>query len=167
MQRPLVICCSQRFKDELDAFVEFLEKRSMLVYSPNFRYHRKDFIAKPEHLRLRSPGYKARVPGMVWSHFDHLREGANQSGVCLIFNPRPMNGQKKQFGYIGSNTQGEIGCAKGLGMPVLLMKPHEEEWVMTVAHQPADPKRVFSIMHPRSSPEDFDKVFTWLKRWLR
>ena len=167
MQRPLVICCSQRFKDPLNAFVEFLEKRGVLVYYPNFRYHRKDFIKKSEQERLKSAGYEARVPGMVWSHFDHLSEASNQGGICLIYNPIALKGQRRQFGYIGSNTMGEIGCSKGLKMPVLLIKPHEEKWIMTVAHQPADPKRVFTVAHPRSSPEDFDKVFTWLKRWLR
>lgn len=165
---PVVVCCSQRFKNELDGFVLFLKKRGVKVFAPNFRHHRKGFVQKPEHLRLRSAAYKAKVPGMVWAHFHNLENVRSMGGLCLIFNPRFQNGQKKKFGYIGSNTQGEIAFATALKMPVLMLRPHEEEWIMTVTHQPADRDRIFVIKHPKSDPMDFDFMWEhWLKRWLR
>lgn len=166
MYRSLVICCSQRFKAELDAFVPFLEKRKKLVFYPNFRHHRKDFIRKPEHKRLEVASYKAKVPGLSQEHFDKLDQIKTLGGICLIFNPRPLNGQKKKFGYIGSNTQGEVGYCRGIKLPVIMLKPNEEEWIMTVACH-SDRRRIFTTEHPKKDPMDFDAVYTWLKRWLQ
>lgn len=165
---PVVVCCSQRFKDELDGFVVFMKKRGVKVFAPNFRRHRKRFIQKPEYLRLQSAAYKAKVPGMVWSHFHNLENVRSMGGICLIFNPRSGNSQKKRFGYIGSNTQGEVAFATALKMPVLMLKPHEEEWIMTVTHQPADKDRILTEKFPKANTMDFDYLWeNWLKGWLR
>lgn len=164
--RPLVICGSQRFKTELDRFVLFLEKRGVQVFRPNFKHHRKRFSQKREELRLRSTSYRAKVPGLVWAHFNNLDLVKSLSGICLIFNPRPLKEQRKKYGYIGSNTQGEIGYAGGLKMPVIFLRPHEEKWIMTIAHE-NDRNRIFSLKHSKSNALDFDFVWqNWLKGWL-
>ena len=163
--RPLVICASQRFKEPLDAFTPFLQKRGVLVFGPNFRRHRRSSIQKPEHLRLKSLTYKAKVPGMVRAHFDNLDVVKGRGGACLIFNPAPHN-QSSQYGYIGSNTQGEIGYAAAIHLPVLLIKPHQEEWIMTVAHH--DHNHIFTMKHPKANSLDWDLMWDkWLKTWLQ
>lgn len=164
--RPVVICCSQRFKDEVDGFVEFLRRRKILVLYPNFRHHRKKFICKPELQRLKSYLYKNKVPGLVRAHFSQIDQCASMGGVCLVFNPLPFNGQRKKFGYIGSNTQAEIGYANALSILVLLIKPHEEEWILTVVHA-NDRRRVFTLAHPKANPSDFDAIYRWLQEWLQ
>ena len=53
--RPIVICCSQRFKEEIKIFVRFLQKRGVLVNAPNFRNQRRKIIMLPEFYRMKSP----------------------------------------------------------------------------------------------------------------
>ncbi len=166
--RPVVICCSQRFKEELYAFVKFLEKRGVLVHYPNFRYHSKTFIKKEENQRMKARGYKDKTPGLVRQHIDKIRKNAKQGGVCLIFNPLSKKRQKKKFGYIGSNTLLEMGVADGVDMTVLLLRPNEEPCTMVVAHGDDDHRRVFTMAFPKIDPIDFDSVWDkWLKRWLQ
>ena len=83
-----MICGSQRFKEELDAFVRFLRKSGVVVNFPNFLYHRKRQIALPEKVRLRSSAYKVKIPGMVLGHLDKIKQVGNMGGICLIFNPK-------------------------------------------------------------------------------
>lgn len=164
--RPLVICGSQRFKQELDRFVEFLEKKRVLIFFPNFAYHRKKFIRKKEVSRLKSRTYKNKVPGMVYAHLDNLDDVKGMNGICLIFNPRPGKEQRKKFGYIGFNTNFEAGYCRGVKLPILLLRPHEEECMMTVVHA-NDHKRVFTLKYTKADPLDFDFLWdNWLKGWL-
>lgn len=166
MYRPLVICCSQRFKEELDSFVRYLKKRGVEVAYPNFRRHRKSLIHKSEQDRLRSESYKAKISGMVLSHLQRIRETALRGGICLIFNPSPHKGQRRKYGYIGFNTMGEIFYSNANNVPVLMLKPHEEGCIMALTGQ-IDPSRIFSTEHPKASSEDWDYVWNhWLKEQL-
>lgn len=164
--RPLAICGSQRFKEHLEKFSLFLEKRGVVVFAPNFKHHRKRFVRKSEESRLKSQSYKTKVPGLVWAHFNNLDLVKSLGGICLIFNPLPMNEQKKIYGYIGSNTQGELGYCGGLKMPVIFLKLHSEEWMMTLAHR-NDRGRIFTLKYPKRDPLDFEFLWdNWLKKWL-
>ena len=97
--RPLVICCSQRFKSELDEFVHFLEKRRVLVLPPNFKYIRRRIAKRLPHRRPKASGTKAE--GLVLSHLKRIAQVGKMGGICLVFNPRSLNGQRKENGYIG------------------------------------------------------------------
>ncbi len=165
--RPLVICCTQRFKPELETFVAFLEKKGVLVFYPDFKRHRTDHIRKDEEERLESESYRDKVPGLVWAHFNNLDLVKSLCGICLIFNPLSKGRQKKETGYVGSNTQGEVGWAGGLKLPTIFLKPHNEKWMMTVAHE-KDRKRVFTLAYPGKDPlEDLEFLWErWLKAWL-
>ncbi len=164
--RPLVICCSQRFKQELYEFVQFLEKKGVLVFSPNFRHHRRDFIRKDEDQRLESDSYRDKVPGLVWAHFNNIETVKGMGGVCLIFNPLTKGRKKMKYGYVGSNTQGEVGGATILKMPLIFLRPHREKWMMAVAHE-KDKKRIFTNAFPEANPLDYGFLWeNWLKLWL-
>lgn len=166
--RPLVICCSQRFKEELYAFVKFLEKRGVMVHYPNFRYHSKTFIKKEEYQRMKARGYKDKTPGLVRQHIDKIRKIAKQGGICLIFNPLSKKRQSKKFGYIGFNTVLEMGEADGVEMNILLLRPNEEPSTTVVAHGDDDRRHIFTLEFPKADPMDFDFVWDkWLKRWLQ
>jgi hypothetical protein len=112
---PVVICSSQRFKEEVEELTHTLEDRGFLVYPPNFRRHLKKMIRKPEHLRLQSKSYENRVPALAYHHFQNLAVASNLGGVCFVYNG---------CGYIGPNTLCEMAIAHFLGMPVLAAMPH-------------------------------------------
>lgn len=165
--RPLVICCSQRFKLELDLFVPFLRKRDVLVNAPNFTRHRKDFIAKPEHIRLRTLSYRKQIEGLVLAHLSRIDEMRNQGGISLIFNPEPKENLKKPYGYIGDNTHGEIFYAAAAPpVPTIAMRPTIKADAMTLIYK-GDKNRIFTMAYPKADPLDYDFVWEkWLKRWL-
>lgn len=164
--RPLVICGSQRFKEELDSFVRYLQHKGVVVSYPNFKHHRKRFIEKPEEQRLKCASYKAKVPGMVHTHLQKIREMGTLGGVCLIFNPLPKAGQKSPNGYIGKNTTGEIFYANAFNVLTIMLRPHEDESIMSLVPR-NDRGRIFAIQHPKLDPADWDAVWhKWLKGWL-
>lgn len=166
MSRPIVICCTQRFKEELEALTQLLRSKGVLVFAPDFKYHKSDTIKKDESERLESDTYRNKVPGLVWAHFNNLDLVHGMGGICLIFNPLSKGRQRNDYGYIGSNTQGEIGHANGLKMPVLLMRPHREKWIMTVAHE-RDPNRIFTNAVSGGDPLNNEEVYEkWLRYWL-
>ena len=144
--RPIVICCSQRFKEEIKIFVRFLQKRGVLVNAPNFRNQRRKIIMLPEFWRMKSPERRAKVPGMVLTHLHKIREIGVMGGLCLIYNPLPNKEKKQKLpnGYIGNNTLGEIFAAHTDGILTLMMRPHEEECIMALV--PRDHKeRIFAL----------------------
>ena len=166
--RPIVICCSHRFKEEIKIFVRFLQKRGVLVNAPNFRNQRRKIIMLPEFYRMKSPERRAKVPGMVLTHLHKIQEVGNMGGLCLIYNPLP-NKEKKQklpSGYIGNNTLGEIFGAKTMKILTIMMRPNEEECIMALV--PRDHKeRIFALQFPKADPLDHDFVWEhWLRRWL-
>ncbi len=165
MKRPIVICGSQRFKDPLEGFIKVLENKGVIIFAPDFKYHRKKSIHQTEEKRLESDTYRMKVPGLVRDHFDNLEQAKSWLGLCLIFNPLSKDGRKQKYGYIGFNTSLEIGYAAALKMPIFMLRPHNEECVMTAVHK-KEPKRIFTVDNPGSDPLDFEKVWDWLKRFV-
>ena len=97
--KSVVICGSQRFSKEMHEFAKQLRKLGVpVVFTPNFKYLRKEFCALPEKKRLASKQYRQRVPELVLQHFDRIRK----ADVCFVYNKK---------GYLGVNTTLEIGFA--------------------------------------------------------
>lgn len=165
--RPVVLCGSQRFKAEFEELTNFLRKKRVFVLAPNFKRHSQKLISKVEKERLKSSSYKNKIPGLVLAHFAQISQVHSMGGICLIYNPKPGTRQEPDHGYIGSNTQAEIGYACAKQMPIILLKPHEEEWIMSVAHSGNDKERVFAIANPKADSMDHKAVYEWLKRWLQ
>lgn len=139
--RPVVICSSQRFKDEVRIFANNLAKLGVpLVIQPDFKRHSKKMVRKPEHRRLKIRSYKSRVPGMVFQHFRNIDMIASMGGVCFVYNPK---------GYVGFNTTLEVGRADGLRMPIFALEEHPFEVAFNIL-----------INHYVAKPED-------LLRWLK
>lgn len=164
--RNLVICCSQRFKSELDDFVPFLDKKGIWPLYPNFRRHRQDMIKKDEEDRLKSESYKVKIPGLVWSHFDNLRKAEHPAGVCLVFNPLTKGRLNRPYGYVGFNTTLEMGFGTRGDLLVLLLKPVKDDSGNVVAHH-EDKRRTFTLMFPDKDPRDYEFMYeNWLRHWL-
>lgn len=162
--RPIVICCSQRFKAELERFVAFLEKRGVLVFYPDFKFHRKKIIKKPERLRPQSS--PRENSGLVLTHLDKINQVHSMGGVCLIFNPLPLEGQKKEFGYVGDNTLGEIFHSHAKEMPVMMLKPSDKHCATALVSK-TERKMIFTVKYPKGNPLDYEFVWdNWLKSWL-
>src|SRR3989338_594868 len=102
--KSVVVCGSQRFKDEIRQFVDDLKKLGVhVVFEPNFEGQSTDFAKKEEKERLKSEMYREQVPAMVHAHFERVRK----ADVCYIYNKN---------GYLGINTTLELGYAHGKGM---------------------------------------------------
>lgn len=102
--KSVVICCSQRFKEEMQEWREALEREHdiSVVLVPDFRWHSKKRIRSPEHRRLKSRAYRRAVPGLVRGHLDKIRK----VDVVFVLNIE---------GYMGINTTLELGAAHILG----------------------------------------------------
>lgn len=111
--KSVVICSSQRFKDEIKEFVKRLRALGVItVYEPNFDRQKKEFVEKPESERLESKSYRDSVPGMVYAHLDRIDQG----DVIFIFNKN---------GYVGVNTTGEMFYARALRKPIYALEPEK------------------------------------------
>lgn len=109
--KSVVICGSQRYKDEIKKFAGRLQKLGVpIVFEPNFDRQRKKLLAKKEKDRLKSKSYRDRVPAMVHEHFDRIRK----ADVCYIYN---------KDGYLGVNTTLELGFAHGKNMIIYALEP--------------------------------------------
>lgn len=109
--KSVVICGSQRYKDEIKNFAEQLRKLGIpVVFEPNFERQRKKLIKAEEKDRLKSRSYRDRVPAMVHEHFDRIRK----ADVCYIYNKK---------GYLGVNTTLELGFAHGKNMVIYALEP--------------------------------------------
>ena len=108
--KAVVICGSQRFKDEINDFVDALKKLGApVVFEPNFERRKSDFIKKEEKERLKSKAYREQVPAMVHAHFERIRK----ADICYIYN---------KDGYLGINTTLELGYAHGKGMIIYALE---------------------------------------------
>lgn len=108
--KSVVICGSQRYKDEIKSFADKLRELSVpIVFEPNFERQRKKFAASKESVRLRSKSYRDRVPAMVHEHFDRIRK----ADVCYVYNKK---------GYLGVNTTLELGFAHGKNMVIYALE---------------------------------------------
>jgi len=108
--KSVVICGSQRYKDDIKRFAERLRKLGVpIVFEPNFDRQRKKFLISEEKYRLQSKSYRDRVPAMVHEHFDRIRK----ADVCYIYN---------KDGYLGVNTTLELGFAHGKNMIIYALE---------------------------------------------
>ena len=111
--KSVVICGSQRYKDDIKKFAENLRKLGApIVFEPNFDRQRVKMLVKAEKDRLKSKSYRDRVPAMVHEHFDRIRK----ADVCYIYNKK---------GYLGINTTLELGFAHGKNMVIYALEPEQ------------------------------------------
>lgn len=111
--KSVVVCGSQRYKEEIKAFAQRLRKLGVpIVFEPNFERQRKKMLVKEEKFRLKSKSYRDRVPAMVHEHFDRIRK----ADVCYIYN---------KSGYLGVNTTLELGFAHGKNMIIYALEPEK------------------------------------------
>lgn len=111
--KSVVICGSQRYKNEIKKFAEKLRKLGVpIVFEPNFERQRKKLLTAKEKVRLQSRSYRDRVPAMVHEHFDRIRK----ADVCYIYNKK---------GYLGVNTTLELGFAHGKNMVIYALEPEK------------------------------------------
>jgi len=109
--KAVVICGSQRYKDEIKRFSQDLrDLGAPIVFEPEFTRHRKKMIMKKERERLKSKAYRDKVPGLVHEHFDRIRK----ADICYIYN---------KDGYLGVNTTLELGFAHGKNMIIYALEP--------------------------------------------
>ena len=111
--KTVVICGSQRYKDEITAFAQRLRSLGCPVVSePNFARQRKKMLKQKESVRLRVRSYRERVPAMVHEHFDRIRKADG----CYVYN---------KDGYLGVNTTLELGFAHGKNMVIYALEPEK------------------------------------------
>jgi hypothetical protein len=111
--KSVVICGSQRYKEEIRKFAEELRRLGCpVVFEPNFVRQRKNMLHKEEKDRLQIKAYRERVPAMVHEHFDRIRK----ADVCYIYNKN---------GYLGVNTTLELGFAHGLNRIIYALEPEK------------------------------------------
>lgn len=109
--KSVVFCSSQRFKKELEQFVEQLREsaqnknKNLIILAPDFEF---DDMPDGLHLlseseRLKNRRYRQIVLTKV---YDHLFRKIRVADVCFIFNKN---------GYLGPNVIGELFTAAALG----------------------------------------------------
>lgn len=109
--KSVVICGSQRYKEDIKAFANRLRKLGVpVVFEPNFERQRRAMLKKEEKERLASKSYRDRVPALVHEHFDRIRK----ADVCYVYNKK---------GYLGVNTTLELGFAHGKNMVIYALEP--------------------------------------------
>ncbi|KKU52263.1 MAG: hypothetical protein A3A28_04820 [Candidatus Sungbacteria bacterium RIFCSPLOWO2_01_FULL_47_32] len=114
IMKSVVICGSQRYKDEIKAFAQKLRSLGIpVVFEPNFERQRTKMLAKEEKDRLKSKSYRVRVPAMVHEHFDRIRK----ADVAYFYN---------RNGYLGVNSTLELGFAHGKNMVIYALEPERE-----------------------------------------
>lgn len=112
--KSVVICGSQRYKEEIKKFVGALRNLGVpIVFEPNFQRQRRSMLKKKESERLQSRSYRIRVPAMVHEHFDRIRK----ADVCFVYNKN---------GYLGINTTLELGFAHGKNMVIYALEPEKQ-----------------------------------------
>lgn len=112
--KSVVICGSQRYKDEIKAFSQKIrDLGAPVVFEPDFERQRTKMTRMKESMRLRSRSYRLRVPAMVHAHFDRVRK----ADICFIYN---------KDGYIGVNTMLELGFAHGKNMVIYALEPEKD-----------------------------------------
>lgn len=110
--KSVVFCASQRFKDDMEAFIADLrahaEKRGvhLSVFEPNFDELTDNLHLRSEQERMRDPMYRETIAGKV---YDHLFRKVRVADVCYVFNKN---------GYLGANTNGELFAAAALGKTI-------------------------------------------------
>ncbi len=109
--KSVVICGSQRYKEEISALSKKLRVLGVpIVFEPNFMRQRTKMTQSPEKERLKVKSYRDRVPAMVHEHFDRIRK----ADICYVYN---------KDGYLGINTTLELGFAHGKNMVIYALEP--------------------------------------------
>lgn len=109
--KSVVICGSQRYNDEINLFAARLRKLGVpIIFTPDFKYHRKNRLNAEEKERLTSRSYRQQIPGLVHQHLDRIR----RADICFVYN---------RDGYVGVNTTLEIGFAHGKEMIIYALEP--------------------------------------------
>lgn len=109
--KSIVFCSSQRFKQELNDFVNKLQSLGkerglqLVIFTPEFETDNwPDHLSQlPEEERLKNDHYRKTVMSKV---YDHLFRKIRTADVCYIFNKN---------GYLGPNTIGDLFTAAALG----------------------------------------------------
>lgn len=113
--KSIVICCSQRYKEEIKDFAKKLEKLGIpLVMTPDFRWTSQSVALSTEAHRLKSARYRRRLPGVVRGHLHKIAK----ADAVFIYNKN---------GYIGYNTTLEIGAAAILNKLIFALEDDKEE----------------------------------------
>lgn len=149
--RSIVFCSSQRFKKELNDFIDRLRVLAkekgvyLVIFDPEFNLDRngssEDFHLLPEKERMKDGLYKTEVAGKV---YDHLFRKVKIADICFIFNKN---------GYLGANTNGELFAA---AMADKLIYALEEKTLMgnfphDLYEEPSSRKLIHEIV---TTPED-------------
>ena len=109
--KSVVICCSQRFNDEITRFAARLKSLgASVVLLPNFSGQTSEFLTLQERERLTSQNYRGQVATLVLQHFDRIR----RADVCFVYN---------KGGYLGVNTTLELGFAHALNKIIYALEP--------------------------------------------
>lgn len=112
--KSVVICGSQRYKDEIKSFSKRLKELGVsIVFEPNFDRRPKKFLKAKESVRLATYSYRKQIPALVHEHFDRIRK----ADICYIYNKK---------GYLGVNTTLELGFAHGKNMIIYALEPEKE-----------------------------------------
>ena len=125
--KSVVFCTSQRFRFDLDEFIQNLKKEAhtrnfhLVIFTPNFEDDDPLLAQLHEKERLNNVLYRATVAGKV---YDHLFRKVRVADVCFIFNKN---------GYIGINTSGELFAAAVLGKTIYALDKR-----MLMGHYPND-----------------------------
>jgi hypothetical protein len=109
--KSIVVCGSQRFKDEIYDFSKKLTALGApIVLTPDFHSDiHQHLFQKNERERMQNAAYRAQVPALVYAHFERMRK----TDICFVYNKN---------GYLGVNTTLEIGYAHGKGMPIYALE---------------------------------------------
>ncbi len=151
--RPVCICGSQRYKEEVAAYAKKLKDLGVpIVFEPNFKRHRKEMIEKEEGDRVKSKAYRRNAELWALQHFDRLRQTKELGGICLVFNKE---------GYIGSNTQGEIGFAHALGMVIYTIEPEPDPDQGGESGRSYEPWRNAVVTEVIETPEELVKRLSY------
>lgn len=103
--KSVVVCGSKKYKDEIAAFCQELEKLGVLVFEPSF----KEPI--PESALIHSDYVTSKIfKGLTLEHFDWIRK----SEVCFVYNKED---------YAGISVSMEMAYASALGKPIFALTP--------------------------------------------
>ena len=98
--KSVVVCGSKKYKDEIAAFCQGLEKLGAMVFEPSF----KEPI--PESALIHSDYVTSKIfKGLTLEHFDWIRK----SEVCFVYN---------KDDYVGVSVTLEMAYAAALGKPI-------------------------------------------------
>lgn len=101
--KSVVVCGSKKYKDEIAAFCQELEKLGVLVFEPSF----KEPI--PESALIHSEYVTGKIfKGLTLEHFDWIRK----SEVCYVYNTED---------YVGISVTLEMAYASALGKPIFAL----------------------------------------------